>query len=255
MDRGTYAATSGGLLQMRKLEIVNNNLANVNTVGFKRQYLTSKEQPFEDTFAEAMSGIDPYAKGDHERTPGAVNIKTEIDFSQGAIRNTGNPLDVALTNPNDFFVVAGQNGQVEYTRAGNFTLGQEGQLVTQDGFAVSGDGGAISVSEGVASISTDGTVRVNNESVGRLQVVRFDDPHVLEAVGNSRFKLKNGTAQPQAVEGRMEPQALEMANVSVINNMIDLIVTNRAFDAYTKASQTIDSLNQMAISQVGRRNQ
>lgn len=254
MDRGTYSAASAGFYQMRKLEITNNNLANVNTPGFKRQFLTGEQQSFQDTFASALSGKDPYASPDHDRTPGVVNIKTQTDFSQGPIKNTGNPLDVALLNPNQFFVINGAGGQTEYTRAGNFTLNENNELVTQDGFSVAGDGGAIQLPDGVPEISNDGTIRVKNEAVGRIQVVQFDDPKVLEAIGNTRYKLGATGGQPQTVEStRMEPQALEMANVSVINNMIDLITTNRAFDAYTKAAQTIDSLNQVAITQVGRR--
>jgi flagellar basal body rod protein FlgG len=139
-----------------------------------------------------------------------------------------------------------------FTRAGNFTLDANGTLVTQDGMQVQGDGGAIIAQGAGANIGADGTVRAGGNIVGRLQVVRFTETKGLQPVEGTRFKIANGP-QPAPIEGFMEPRALEMSNVSAVTGMIDLITTNRAFDAYTKAAQTIDSLNQAAISQVGRR--
>jgi len=85
-----------------------------------------------------------------------------------------------------------------------------------------------------------------------LRVVRFEDTAGLEATEGARFKIKGG-AKPVQVDPRVEPQALEMSNVSAITGMVDLITTNRAFEAYTKAAQTLDSMNQAAVSQLGRR--
>lgn len=251
MERGSYSAASGGLLQFRKLDIVNHNLANINTPGFKKQVLTGDVQTFDQTLAQLVEGQDPYARGDHVRSPGTVNIKTATDFSPGPIKNTGNVFDVALRNQNDFFVINTAGGP-EYTRAGNFTLNSEGQLVTADGFEVAGDGGAITVDGIGASITPDGTVRVNNTNVGRLQVVHVDDTLALERVGAARFKLNAGAAPPRPVEPDVVPGALEMANVSAISSVIDLITANKAFDMYTKSAQTIDTMNNTAITQVGR---
>ena len=251
MDRGTYIAASGGLLQFRKLEVMNNNLANVNTPGFKKEMLRSSEQSFDQTLAAAVAKGDPYARPDHDRTPGTVSIESITDFSPGPIKNTGNPLDVALRNPHDFFVVQTAAG-TEYTRAGNFTLDENGQIVTQDGFPVQGDGGAISVTGPGAKIGTNGAVQANGQNFGALQVVRIDDPSSLERTGGTRFKLKAGQAGGAAVEPDLTTSSLEMPNISVISNVVELITTNRAFDMYTKSAQAIDTLNQTAISQVGR---
>jgi flagellar basal body rod protein FlgG len=238
---------------MRKLEVQNNNLANLNTVGFKRQYLTAETQGFENTFASLLKKDKaPFAQPDHVRTPGVENIQTRTDFAVGPIKNTGNPLDVALRNANEFFVVNTPEGPM-YTRAGNFAINGSGELVTQDGMQIQGEGGAVAITGPGASISADGSVRVNREAVGRLQVVRFTDPGTLERVGGTRFKLAAGQQQPAAVEPSLEPQALEMSNASAISSMVDMIVINRAFEAYTKAAQTIDGMNQSAISQIGKR--
>jgi flagellar basal body rod protein FlgG len=238
---------------MRKLEVQNNNLANVNTVGFKRQYIIAGRENFDETLAKEVEPTDPFARGDQQRVSTVSEMTTQIDFSIGPIRSTGNPLDVALRNKNDFFVINTPQGP-RYTRAGNFSLGAEGQLVTVDGAQVQGDGGTIVVNGTGVHIAADGSVRAAGQTVGRLQVVNFADTSGLEATDGARFKLRAGAAAPIPVEARLEPQSLEMSNASAITGMIDLITTNRAFDAYQKAAQTIDSLNQAAIQQVGKRN-
>ena len=250
MDIGTYTAVSAGLLQLKKLEVENNNLANANTVGFKRQYVVTEQRAFEDTLAGQMKP-SPYSKADDQRVPSVGAYRSVVDFSQGAIRHTGNPFDVALRNANDFFVVNTPTGQ-QYTRAGNFTVSQNGELVTQDGMQIVGDGGAIQIAAPGASIHQDGSVQLQGAIVGRLQVVRFTDTTGLEPVAGARFK-STGPA-PAQVDAFVEPRSLEMSNTSAVSGMIELISTNRAFDAYSKAAQTIDNLNQSAITQVGKRN-
>ena len=252
MDRGTYAAASGGLVQLRKLESINNNLANINTVGFKKEIIKTDMQSFEQTFASAYAGQDPFAQGDHERTPGSVNISSVVDFSQGSIKTTDQGLDAALGNPKQFFVVQTPAG-VEYTRAGNFSINAEGELTTIDGMQVQGDGGAVSVGGPGAKIQADGSVTVNAQKVGQLQVVEISDPKQLIPTGGTRYKLAAGAPAPIGVDQPdVIPAALEMANVSAVSSMVDLIQVNRAFDLYTKMAQSIDQMNQTAISQVGR---
>jgi len=252
MDIGWYAAASAGVYQMQKLEIQNNNLANINTIGFKGQILTSDQEKFDQTLAATVASNDPFAASDQVQVPNVTGIKAQTDFSAGPIRNTGNPLDVALKNAKDFFIVNTPEG-LAYTRAGNFTLNGAGELITQDGYQVQGDGGPIQIVGPEASISSDGSVRVQGQTVGRLQVVRFEKTIDLEHSAGTRFKMKPGGAQPVPVEPAVEPRAVEMSNTSAIAGMVDLITTSRAFEAYTKAATSIDSLNTIAITQVGKR--
>lgn len=251
MDRGIYAAASSGLAQIRKLEVVSNNLANVNTPGFKKQIITGDVQTFDQTLARITASGDPYAQPDHERTPAVVQIRAATDFSPGPVKNTGNTLDVALRNPKDFFVIETPAGE-QLTRAGNFTLSQEGEIVTQDGFAVQGDGGAITVAGGGVSISPDGSVLVNGAAVARLRVMRVEEPAQLERAGAARFSVRPGMEAPVDVEGDLIPQALEMSNVSAISSVIDLISAQRAFQMYARTTETMDMMNQTAINQVGK---
>jgi flagellar basal-body rod protein FlgG len=252
MERGSYIAASGGLIQLRKLDVVNNNLANINTVGFKKEMLVNSTQSFDQTLAAAVASNDPFAEGDHARSPGAVHVGSVTDFTPGPIKATGNVLDVALRNPNDFFVLNTPQG-VRYTRAGNFTLNSNGEIATQDGMQVQGDGGAISIPNGGVSIAPSGAVFSNGVQVGRLQVARVENPANLLREGGSRFTVAPGQPAPAAVEPEVIPASLEMSNVSAITSMIELISASKGFELYTKTSQSIDQMNQTAISQVGRR--
>lgn len=250
MDRGTYAAASSGLANLRKLEAINNNLANINTAGFKRQMIVTDEQQFDQTLAKELATDDPYAKGDHQRTPGVTNIRSAIDFSPGAIKHTGNPLDVALRKQNQFFVIQTPEGE-QYSRAGNFTLSSDGQIVTPEGFAVLGDGGAISTDGPGVNITSGGAVRGSGQEFGKLRVVEFTETSGLQQVGGNRFKVVGGAA-PSQVDPDLEPTSLEMANVSAVTSIVEMISASRGFELYTRTAQTIDQLNQTAITQVGR---
>lgn len=252
MDRGTYIAASAGLLQLQKLAVINNNLANVNTPGFKRQFIVSTTRSFDQTLASKLNPTDPYSKGDHDRTPEVLSPKTHTDFGLGSIKFTGNPLDVALRHPTDFFLINTPEG-VQYSRAGNFTLNSEGELVTPDGLPVQGDGGAINAVGGAVSISNSGDVLVDGVSVARLQVARFADTQGLEQVGGTRFRLREVAQAPETIPADLEAQSLEMSNVSAISSMIDLIAANRGFEAYTRSARTMDEMNNLAATRLGQR--
>lgn len=251
MDRGTYIAASSGLANFQKLEIVNNNLANINTPGFKRQILLTDKQSFDDTIAKQFEKEDPYARGDHERVSGVANIRAVTDFSPGPIKTNGNAMNVALRKPNQFFVVNTPDG-AQYTRAGDFTLDGEGRVVTPDGMGVVGDGGDIVTDGPGIKIASNGAVLSGTTEFGKLQVVEFADPSKLERKGNNRFALADGVAAPTQVDPDLEAGALEMANVSAVSTMVEMIAANRGFEVYTRTAQSIDQLNQAAISQIGR---
>ncbi len=247
MDYGTYSSASAGIAYLRRLEVVTNNLANVNTPGFKGEYLKQEQQPFEKTLA-SVSG-DPIAKPDHDRYGGVSQFSTFTDFSLGSIRQTGNPLDVALKNPNDFFSVQTPQG-ARFTRAGNFTINGAGELTLQDGSQVLGDGGPITITGSSVKIHANGGIEVDGEVVGNLQVTRFSDLKNLKPEGSSRFKLDG--AGGETVPAEVIPGSLEGSNVGVIPSVVELITVNRAFDMYTRTARNIDEMNQMSINQLGR---
>jgi flagellar basal-body rod protein FlgF len=245
VDRGVYAAASGGLASARLLEIVGNNLANASTVGFKAERLVSREQDFSDTLAGALQNEPARAQGDHERVPGVTDIASVTDFAPGPVTFTGAPLNVALGKQNQFFVVQTPEGEA-YTRAGNFTMDSSGFLTTSDGMQVMGEGGPIAIGQGTPMITSNGNVVANGQSAGRLRVVEIDDLTQLQRQGGVRFTLPGGQANA-VTDPEVIPQSVEMPNISVVLSMVDMINAQRAFESYTKSVRTINELDDTAI--------
>ncbi|MCB0323369.1 MAG: flagellar hook-basal body protein [Bdellovibrionales bacterium] len=245
MDRGIYAAGSGGLLESRRLQVTANNMANVSTVGFKAQRLVAREQEFGDTLAATLTDTPSRVTGDHERIPGVTDVQTITDFTPGPVSNTGNPLNVALRDPDTFFVVNTPEGEL-YTRAGNFTLDSQGILTTPDGYPVLGEGGPITINQGSPRISSSGAVTSDGTLVGRLRTVRVEDLTQLERKDGARFALPGG-GEALPVRADVIPESVEMPNVNVVESMVDMMGAQRSFEAYTKTVQTIDELNSAAL--------
>ncbi|MFN8388902.1 MAG: flagellar hook-basal body protein [Bdellovibrionota bacterium] len=246
MDRGLYVATSGGLYSSRRVDVVANNIANVNTVGYKAERLVGRQQEFSDTLASVLPET-ARAKDDHARTPGVVHMSTVTDFTQGAIDYTGNPLNAALQNQNEFFVVQTPQGEA-YTKAGNFTLNSEGFIVTPDGKPVMGEGGPIAVNGGLPKIEGNGAVFVGKEQVGKLRIAQFQDLKTLKRTDGTRFTLGPGGQPPSTAESpTLIPGAVETANIQVVEAIVDLINAQKSFEAYGKSVQTIGELNDLSL--------
>lgn len=241
---GLYLAGAGAMTQQMRLEVVTNNLANVNTAGYRGEKTVFR------TELEAAQ-LTPLPPGEIQPlSPYAPPFSTVVDFSQGPLQHTGNPLDVAINGPG-FFSVQTPEG-VQYTRQGSFTLDSEGTLVTADGYPVLGDGGPITLEEGRVEISLDGTIYLNGDEAELLAVTVFDDPQVLKKAGNGRFSLPQGANpgdRPDDVE--ISQGYVEMANVSVITAMTEMIETSRMFELYQKVIQTADDADGVSISKVG----
>jgi flagellar basal-body rod protein FlgF len=252
MERGTYAAASNGLEQIRLLDVVTHNLANVNTPGFKREYLVQTKQNFDETLASTIKN-DPFAKGDHDRVTPSVHVEGKTDFSVGSIKATSNPLDVALANQNDFLVVSTPEGD-RYTRAGALQIDTNGFLVTPDGSPVVGDGGPINVNAPGAYITPSGQVKADRQILGQLSVVRFSEFDGLTRESGTRFALKPGASAPTAVDAQVVPQSLEMSNVTTANAMIEMVTAHRGFQLYSEIARSIDRLNDTANNRVGKGN-
>jgi len=256
---GIYVAASGGFKQEKSLEVISNNLANVNTVGYKRDTLAFKEflAPFPDGAENEPSVSKP---GEHNLKKdasytGVVELKT--DFSQGGLRETGNPLDVALDGEG-FFAIQTKDG-VRYTRQGNFRLNNESNLTTHDGNLVLGAGGPITIQGIGNTISIDAQGKISlgdglaNEAVGDLRIVKFDDPKKLIKTGDGLFMLNGTDAEEIAADNFSVKQgAIESSNVTGVQEMTKMIEVLRTYEAYQKVIQTIDSANAKAVTDIGR---
>ncbi|WP_372683569.1 flagellar basal-body rod protein FlgF [Desulfosarcina sp.] len=246
MSGGMYLAAAGALVQQLRLEVLANNVANISTIGYKGDRSVfqipqeTEPQTFE-TSIEAVQSLSPYAPP----------FATVVDFSQGAIRQTGNPLDVAI-NGSGFFSIQTPDG-VEYTRQGNFSLDSSGVLITPDGHPVLGEGGEITLEEGTVEIDLQGGVYLDGDEVGRLQITDFLNPETLKKVGNGRFAESDGTAVGERSEDTTLSQGyLEAANVNPVRAMTEMIETSRAFEAYQKVIQSADEATSKSINDVGK---
>ncbi len=214
----------GGLRQERKLEAVSNNLANVDTTGYKKDVVS-----FDLKFKAQLNK----------------------DFSQGDVTQTGNPFDVALAGPG-FFKVETVDG-IQYTRNGNFALNSEGVLVDLAGNPVLGQGGAIIIEGREAEINEIGEIRVDGDVVDTLDVVNFQEPDNLEKVGQNLLAYTGNPADEVRVDNPViKHKALEGSNVQAVDEMVKMIDYHRMFETFTKSMLTFDEVDNVAITQVGR---
>ena len=246
MDKGIYAATSGGLLESRRLQNAANNVANTNTAGFKSQKLASRSQEFGDTLVGVTRPADAIARANLQRSPAVISTESVVDFRPGAVSFTGNPLDVALNNKDTFLVIQTAQGE-EYTRAGNFTVNSQGQIVTQDGQLVLGTSGPIEVGDAVPKIVGNGAVLANGTEVAKLRTVQIDNLKSLEHRGGTRYGFGAAGGTATDVEPQLIEQSIELPNTTVLESMVDMISIQKNFEAYTKVVRSIDELNDRVI--------
>lgn len=242
MIRGVYIAATGMLAESQRQDVIANNLANATTTGFRRSVATSA--PFAETLIGNMRAMGTPAVGPLTRGTQLEGV-TMLD-TQGALRSTGNALDVALVG-DGHFAVDGPAGR-RYTRDGAFAIAADGRLVTQQGHAVAGVGGAIRLERGVAvDIAADGTVSQGGVVRGRLLITALA-PGSVTAEGGS---LVDGTPAG-AGNARVRQGHLEGSSVNVVTEMVELIRTMRSFEANQKAAQSHDEALQASVSRVGR---
>ncbi|MFQ5572227.1 MAG: flagellar basal-body rod protein FlgF [Rhodothermales bacterium] len=224
---------------MRQQERVANNLANVNTVGYKR----------DRTFTEALN-----EHLDEEGAPRSERRTDQwADHVQGALESTGNPLDVALDGEG-FFVFSNEETEaVRYTRAGRLTLDNEGTLRDLSGWAIEGEGGPIQIppTGGPIEISRNGEVSVDGQTVGSLKVVTFEDPLQLRRLDGAAFDA--GALEPEPVENPVVLQKYyEASNVDPIREMTDMITFYRQFESHQKMMHTTDQILSAVTRSLGR---
>lgn len=250
MTGALYAVVSGSLAALRRLEITTNNLANVNTAGFKAQHLL--------VVSRNAEGSDATGVGDAPSTPGPARTaisdayRSVTDLSQGPIRESGNPLDVAITGPG-FFVVSTPSGE-RYTRQGQFHLDGEGTLVTAAGDPVQGTGGdEINLPAGRIEIDRSGVISVNGSQAATLRLVRFPDPTAIIPEGATLFSARPDAAviETDVAETQVLQGSIEAANVDAIKGLLDLIDVSRGYEAYMRAMTRVDGTVRTAVQQVG----
>lgn len=242
MSGTIYKAAAGAILQQIRLEAYANNLANVNTVGFKSDQPVFRFDPPE---------IPTNTPGNATRlSPYALPLEYVTNFEAGPLQQTGSPMDVAIAG-DGFFEVQTPEG-VQYTRNGRLSVNEDGVLSTAEGWPVMGEGGEITVEGGRIEISEDGQVMVDGAAVGVLKVVDFTEPGRLGKVGNSMFKADDsGAGLVEAEDYRVEQGVLESSNVNAIRTMTEIIETVRMFESYQKVIRSADEATAKTVNEVG----
>lgn len=245
MNRGLYTVASGGVAALARLDAAAQNLANVNTAGYKAARPIFRLKPLE---SEVPGMGDPVLA---RTSAQVVEAETVYDFSPGPVRNTGASLDVAL-GADEWFVINTPAG-LRYTRQGSFGLDREGYLVTERGNRVQTDSGDLQLATGEAAITANGRILLDGKDRGQLKLVRFGDKPGLVPEGGTLFRA-TGTP-PIPVDGRevrVVPGALEGANVDAVRGLVDLVDVSRAYESYMNALRNLDELTKKSITDVGR---
>ena len=242
MDNAMYVALSRQMTLRRELDIVANNIANVDTTGFKVEGTMVRTDP-----ATGAKMVD-----------GPASLKFVIDdgvtrdFGQGVLRQTGGAFDLGIEGQG-FFKIQTAAGE-RYTRDGRFSLSPEGKLTTQGGDAVQGQSGEIVINPelGPVSIAADGTVSQGVTKVGKIDVVTFDDLSSLSKTGDNQFR-NTSNLQPQvSTAARVHQGMLEGSNVNSILQVTRLIEISRAYESMARTIEKSAELSRRSIERLGR---
>ena len=257
MIRALWTAASGMEAQQLNVDVIANNLANVNTVGFKKSRVD-----FQDVMYQTLrTAGSPSARGVQVPTGTQVGlgtrpVATQKMFSQGDFTQTGNPLDMVIEG-DGFFQVQRPDGTIAYTRDGSLKLDSQGRLVNSDGYVLQPE---LVIPSGATAISigSDGTVSVTMpgqaqpQEVGQIQIARFVNPAGLSSAGRNLFLQTAASREPETGTpglngfGTIAQHFVEMSNVKVVEEMVNMIVAQRAYEINSKSIQTADQMLDLA---------
>jgi flagellar basal-body rod protein FlgG len=255
MIRSLYSAATGMVTQQMQIDTISNNISNINTVGFKKNRAE---------FADLMYQVAEYAGTSTSQTsisPTGIEIGLGVRptaiakmFNQGNFKETGNNMDLAITG-NGFFQIQRPDGSIGYTRNGSFKIDNEGAVVNSDGYkmlpeiTIPADATSVNIgTDGVVTILQGGAQQANQ--IGQLSIVNFVNPAGLHALGNNLYTNTSASGDPQEGQpglngmGQIRQGFVEMSNVSLVEEMTDLITAQRAYEAASKAIQTSDDMLQ-----------
>ena len=259
MIRSLWSAATGMQAQNLNIDVISNNLANVSTSGYKRS-----RADFQDLLYQTLRSPGVASSADTE-VPSGIQVghgtrpsATQKIFTQGDFQNTENDLDMAIEG-DGFFQVIQPNGEIAYTRAGTFKLDSDGRVVTSDGFPMEPEL-TIPADTVALSIGTDGTVSVllygetAATQIGNIELAQFTNPTGLQSIGRNLFipttASGDATAGTPGEEGlgTLAQGYLELSNVSVVDEMVNMIVAQRAYETNSKTIQASDEMLQTATN-------
>ncbi|MFS0783820.1 flagellar hook-basal body protein [Bacillus sp. 1P06AnD] len=277
MLRGFYTAASGMIAQQRRTEMLTNNMANVNTPGYKQDQ--SSLRAFPEMLMQRMDTSGSAGKAGLNLPGssylGGVNTGVYVQettplFTQGDLQGTEKNTDLALedrampvnqstgTTGSVFFTVSNDDGNRRYTRNGNFTIDQQGYLTTPSGhYVLNTEGSRIKLDNDAFTVNSNGEVFENDRRISQIGVAYADNPNALVKEGNGLFKAGNGQALPSAlgnanVQFSVHQGYVERSNVDSSRSMTDMMTAYRAFEANQKVLQAYDRSTDKMVNEVGR---
>lgn len=225
MYKGIYIALSGAVLKEGQLDILSTNLANSNTIAYKKQDIA-----FKDYLMSQEAGQQESPDG---RTMSSLTGIT-TDFSGGSLRQTGNPLDIGLDGKG--FIGLENNG---FTRRGDLKLDKEGYLATFDGIKVLGESGSpIQIPSGKIEIGSGGHISVDGVQINKIRLVNFEDTR--EIIRSGGHYTAPSDAKQAAPDAAVQQGFLEMSNVDAMREMVEMIIASRQYEAYQKVVHSFD---------------
>jgi flagellar basal-body rod protein FlgG len=258
MLKNIYAPLSGGLAQEKALETISNNLANMNTVGFKQDNVTFtllEPEPYKNyrdplppaNYKVDLQKLEPL-HGNEFSYVGIAGVTR--DKSQGPAIETENPTDMMLEG-DGYFAVNTKDGE-RYTRAGNFKLGPDGELQTATGDAVLGAKGTVYLRSNQFTVNQAGEIYQDGQLVDRLKVVQFEDEKALERVGLNYYMHGGSTENiREARNHRVTQGYIEGSNVNAIKSLTAMIIAHRSYEAYQKAVSNFDRMMDKSSNTIG----
>ncbi len=248
MPYGLYLSAAGASVQGHRLQMIAHNLANVDTVAFKRQLALIQARPNAWQERSEPPDVPQWA----QISGGAEWVATVTDFRPGTLRRTGISSDLALEDPNVFFVVE-QEGQLLLTRAGNFRFTADGQLVDAGGRPVWGEDGPIRIDPELPwSFTSSGALTQEGQEVARLRLVRPQRPELLRPVGANLFATDAGLSPIDEQSRHVVTEHLEMSGVEPARELIEMIEASRAFEANARMVQHQDQASGTLINRLLR---
>ena len=255
MIRSLWISKTGMEAQQTQLDTISNNLANVSTNGYKRAHAVFEDLMYQNLRqAGANSSEQTTLPTGLQAGLGTRAVATARNFSQGGLQQSSNPLDIAVRG-SGFFEVQMPDGTNGYTRDGSFQVSAQGQLVTNNGYTVQ-PGITIPANAQSVTIGSDGTVSVTlpgqalPQSIGQLQIASFVNPAGLEPKGGNIFAETAASGTPNAGTpgqnglGSLQQGFVETSNVNVVEELVQMIQTQRAYELNSKAIQTSDQMLQ-----------
>jgi flagellar basal-body rod protein FlgG len=253
MLRALYSAAAGMESQQMNLDVISNNLANVNTTGFKKSKIEFEDLLYQTQRAPGSeAGAGNLLPTGVQIGHGSRAVATSRIFTNGELSQTGEPLDMAI-NGDGFFQVTMPDGSLAYTRAGSFKTSSDGRIMTSDGLPVASGFQAVPPGTSNITVASTGDVTYTTPSGSttyQIQLTRFINPNGLEALGRNLYKETPSSGSPELGApgtngfGQIEQAQLEMSNVKVVEEMVHLIMAQRAYEVNSKAVQAADEMLQ-----------